>query len=695
MENKVNTNENGIANITYTKSKSTLTPIYVSLVGNPYYNSNVHFKLNIDTYPRLKSEITNKTIGTTHYNEPCTLNCTVKDEYGNGLSGYQVNFRTLEANIKTPVTDNKGYAEVQYTPTTGSNFKYICKFSNNDIYAGTEATFTVTNDKQTPLVTIKKSADTLEYGDTLKITTGLMESAKAIKPNNPIKGEVLGIYYVPESNNGNITYSSTPKTSLKNVTTPANGTVLSSFTNLPVGQWKIYAVYWGDARNTDNESIIYSKNSLYHWAWNYCIVYVNPRTVSLEGDKSISFDGASFGNYQVKLFDKNAKALSNMNMLITVKNKGNNKSSSNIATTNSSGVVAVDFVKQEPSKSVANTVPIVCDGWNIGNSFEVTFSFNTDSRDNLKYTNYGSSTFKGEVTFKKANTSMISYPTDDELKVVLSRSIDGVLLKDKNVVFTEGNVNITKKTNDKGEVTLLKDDVEGGEHTFTVNFNGDAHYNSSQITAKWTNVIIDDCTTLATFTTYTERWYASSENRSWYRPSRWSYDRLRYYCNEVYNTGTVDEEDGVHARTGTVIKCNNLVSNGNCDITFKLKFVTKRGDGGFGGHFGLMAPDATSAELAPARFEVFNNPGGYFNKYFIHGNANNQVKSFKMSFKFDTPYNMVFMVRGKNVTCKNLDTGEQYTGNVGKYSTVGLQPYIMVYLNYCEMIIRELKLELK
>ena len=54
-------------------------------------------------------------------------------------------------------------------------------------------------------------------------------------------------------------------------------------------------------------------------------------------------------------------------------------------------------------------------------------------------------------------------------------------------------------------------------------------------------------------------------------------------------------------------------------------------------------------------------------------------------------YNMLFQVRGNYVTCKNLDTGESYIGYTG--NTVGLNPYIMVYLNYCEMIVREIKIE--
>ena len=693
MKEKVTTDGKGVGKYKYSKALPVRVPVTVSLVDNAFYDPNTKLRLDADIYPRLKTIISNnpQSIGTTHYNEKCTLNCSVKDEFGAKVTGYKVTFKSEGVNIKTPTLDSNGNATVEYVPAKGSNFKYTCNISNNGIYGSSENTFTVTNDKQTPLVTIKKSDDTIHYGDVLKISTGLTESSKAVKPNAPISGMTLGIYRVDSSNNGNITFDSTPETKLGSVVTGKDGTNTISLKNIPPGSYKIYSVFWGDKRDTKDQNVVLSRNPLYHWAWNYCLVDVNPRPVNLEGDSELKRDGGYYTKYLVKLVDKKGVALADKEVFIKVTNLSNNKTLSGVAKTSATGECGVDFVEKIPTTTTSNLIPCVVRGWNINNNYKVQFGFNNNNGKSSSYTNYASATFTGQMKFTKADTKMIYTSNDDELKVQLMRTVDGAVLSNKPIKFVEGNKTYTKTTDSKGWAVLTEEDeVEGGDHNFTIKFLGDDLYNSSQIATKWTNVIIDDCTTLATFTTMTERWYASYDNYAWYGRRR-----MRDYCSSVYNTGRVDDADGVTARTGVILKCDNIASNGNCDITFKLKFKTGRDDGGFGGHFGLVQPDWKTAEKAPARFEFYKNPYGYFNKYFIHGNDRNNVKNFKyMTFEFDKWYNMMFQVRGQYVTCKNLDTGEQYKGDT-KSNTVGLQPYIMVFLNYCEMSIRELKMELK
>ncbi len=700
MKNKVTTDSNGFGNTKYQKALTVRTPVTASLVDNDFYDPSVHLRLNVDSYPRIKTIIQNDAskIGTTHYNEKCKLNCVLSDENGDEVGNVKVKFKTKEADIKTPTVDDHGYGEVEYVPTTGKDFKYTCEVSNNGIHGSAEETFTVTNDKQTPLVTIKKSTDTIEYGDNLRISTGLTESAKSVKPNNPLSGYTLGLYTLPSSNNGNITFAETDETKLANVVTGKEGIVIKSFNKIPVGSYKIYSVFWGDKRDTKDQNTIISRNPLFHWAWNYCLVDVVPRTVGFEGNTKVEIDGGKFDKYIVTLVDKNGDPMAGVNVVIKVTNLSNDKTLTSSRTsplkTNPEGKCGVDFVDIAPSSPLPHLLPCVIKGWNVGAKYKVEFMFNRNDYEILHYPNYKITSFTGTVVFTKADTSMIYVINEEEgLKVTLSRTAGGIALAGKKITFKEGKVSVTKTTNSNGIAILTSDDLEGGEHTLDISFGGDDLYNPCSITAKWTNVIIDDCTTLATFTTMNERWYGSYENYAWYNPRKYYSDRLRYYCNE-YGKGKVEEDDGVTAETGVIMKCNNITCNGNCDITFKLKFKTGRKDHGFGAHFGLVQPNYVTAEFAPARFELFNNPGGTFNKYFIHDTNRRHVKSFKMSFEFDKWYRMVFQVRGRKVTCKNLDTNEQYTGTTD-VNTEGLQPYIMTFLNYCETSIRELKMELK
>ena len=701
------TSAGGIATVNYLRKVLGVNNFYANIENNPYVNESYRFKVITNTLPKMIPVVTNNITGTQHYKEPCKLNCIVRDSESNPLSERTVVFMDSNKNtIGTVKTGSNGYCEVDYIPQRGTNFNYLVSVDAVEIYDKVTETFTVVCGKQQPSLTVSGSTLECGYGDEYIISVNLKESSES-SPQTPMVGYNISLALF------NIDSSST--SSIGSVLTGNDGSGNFKFKVNTSGTYKINASLNGNSLYEN--TVAQSDNILF-----------NPKKVSFINSASNTCDGGIYGQHTINLVDKTEKGLSNHSVLIRVTDSNGNTVRKYSVNSDSNGLVGVSFVSSPPSTSFTNILPVNIGSNNIDTYYNIKYSFNTSDPDCATYNHHESIENTVKYTFTKIPTRLETPYLDSEVfKVKLVTKNDGTALSGKTVKFIEGSTTVSKTTDSNGIATIEGTDVSSGDHTFNpITFEGDSTYSSSSTNGSWTNSYVEDCTSLATFTPLTESWYSSYENSSSYMPSSRKTVKLRTQCGNRYTSGTIDEEYGIHARTGVVMRCNSIATSSNCNITFKLRLVSNRSDGGFGGHFGLMNPSMTSAEMAPARFELFLNPGGSksMNAIYIHNNSYDYRGSnpryylhascstkrcyagksmtlancnlyrphgFNMNISMNKWYNMLFQVRGNYVTCKNLDTGESYIGYTG--NTVGLNPYIMVYLNYCEMIVREIKIE--
>lgn len=729
------TNTAGIGSGVYHRHTLNVAPAFVSVEGNDYFDPNTKYTIYLDTRSRLVPILSNNMPSTTYYKIPCKINCIIKDPNGIPLSGKKIKYKVAGETIGTPVSDSNGYTEISYIPPNGRDFKYQCIFDIDGIYGHSEKIFTVKNDKQYPIVAITPSPTELEFNDILNCTTKLYERPES-SPNKAMVGYRMQLFLVSSTGSTNYTYPDTDKELLGVATTDNDGLARLSVKAPKSGTYRVWSFYYGDYRDEANPETIISNNSLYHWAWNISTpITINKKTVSFINVVGTSCEGFSYGKTTVQFVDKNNEPLAKHTILVQVLNSsGANVRKYNVKT-DSEGIVGVQFMGTAPSTSFTNILPVNITQNNVNTTYTVKYSFNTDEEGCISYPHYKTATKNVTYKFTKAYTSLQTpYISEEGFNVKLVTKTGGTALSGKTVKFIEGSKTVSKVTNSNGIATLLSEDIDGGDHTFTIKFEEDSQYYASQTKGSWTNIIIEECNDLASFTPVAETWYKSSEN-----VANYSTGKLRYYCDATYSPSSVkdsdllDSEYGVKSLTGLAMKCNSISTSENCDVTFKLMFKSNRSDGGFGGHFGLMNPSATaSPEMAPARFEFFKNTTGYMRALYIHNNSYDnradgitnvstrilylhdacdssrcrarrslsvsecnlyRPHGFSMELKYNVWYNMVFEIRGKYITCRNLDTNQSHTGYAEK--TNGLNPYIFTYLNNCETYVRELRMEQK
>lgn len=701
------TDNAGIGNGKYHRHTIDVAPMYINIKDNKYFDPTARGVIYLDTHKRLVPILSNNMSGTQHYKIPCKINCTIKDPDGTPLKDKTIKFKYGGKVVGTGNTNANGYCEVTYIPPNGRDFKYQCIFDVDGIYAHTDKVFTVPCDKQYPLVAITPNPLELEYGENLTLTTKLYERPES-SPNKPMVGYKMQLFMVGLDDGVNYTYDNTTKTLLGVATTGNDGLARLTVKPPVSGKFRVWSFYYGDYRDKINQEKLVSNNSLYHWAWNISApVTVNKKEISFVDVTGTSCEGFAYGTSTIRLVDKDAKPLTSHSVLVQVLNSSGTSVRKYNVKTDSNGKVGVKFVGTAPSTSFTNILPVNIGQNNVNTQYTIKYSFNTSDTDCVSYPHY--LTVSKNVTYKftKAYTMIkIEEMSDDTLSARLIRKIDGINVASKPVQFVEGsNVLVTRNTDSNGLVTVGNDDITvGGDHKLVIKFVEDNQYYGCQTSTKWTNVIVDDCTDLATFTTKLCTWYSTTSNTRKYG----SY-KLRNYCKKLKKNGSIDDEYGVHAPTGVVMQCNSIHTTNHCDISFMLRIVSNRSDGQYGGHFGLMRANADTAEGSPMRYEIYrqknNNPYSIINNVEYYNNGTSAVKRFKMNFQTNKWYYVKFEVRSTYVTVYNLtEDGKvidsykrNYTNANGTTVTLptGLNPYIFTFLDDCEMIIRQLKMEQK
>ena len=171
---------------------------------------------------------------------------------------------------------------------------------------------------------------------------------------------------------------------------------------------------------------------------------------------------------------------------------------------------------------------------------------------------------------------------------------------------------------------------------------------------------------------------------------------LREYCNDLKTEAYSD--NGLHAPTGVILRNKYLKTSNNCTIQFKLmyKYNKVNEQSGtlprpvvrlFGGHFGLIAENATTAELAPAKLEVYRR-----NAYYAIGSDGVTGARFAYSFIENTEYTIQMKINSSRMEIKILELNDSVIFNGLNQSFTGLCPYIFAFTNGTELVIREMKI---
>ena len=434
-------------------------------------------------------------------------------------------------------------------------------------------------------------------------------------------------------------------------------------------------------------------------------------------DKTV-FDGLEYGAVYLTL-SSSESVLPNKKIHLYI---GLNSTIQYTCLTNSKGQVRLQFIGTGETRVVADTLYYNVGTDNFNNDYHVKYKFNLNAEE---YLDYDWVNLEKQITFGEVPTTLTTpYMTEDKgfATKLISPNENNKALANMKVVFKKGTTVIdTVTTNTDGVAKITQETINSvlssGTHTITISYNKlnsnnttNTKYKASTVSGKYTLSDIETCTDLATFQCYTESYYATTYYR-YGKKVKYGSDFLADHCKKRFYDGVIDDE-GIHARTGVVMKCKSIATSNNCDIQFKLKLISNRSDGQFGGHFGLMYPSATSAEGSPMRFEIFrqkyNNPYSVINnveEYSSSVGNGSAVKRFNIDFTTNKWHYVKFEVRKTYVNvCLLNEKGSVIDSFKRDYTNIykkivnlptGLNPYIMTFLNDCEMIIREIRIDQK
>lgn len=221
--NTVTTNSKGIAQFTYTPSKSGNYPITAHIIrSNTYKEGTTTTSITVARNTTRLVLTGDKT--TTTIDSPITLTAVLTDKQANVVDGQVVIFSDENDEIGRATTTN-GIAHLTYTPSQAGTKTFTAKTEQNDTYTNsTSNQITLQSTKITTSLAVTPTQATTPPGTSTEITVTLKDTA-----NNPLPSQSVDIY------NGT--------TKLSTVTTATDGTAKYNYTSSTVGTATISAKY--------------------------------------------------------------------------------------------------------------------------------------------------------------------------------------------------------------------------------------------------------------------------------------------------------------------------------------------------------------------------------------------------------------------------------------------------------------------
>ena len=616
------------------------------------------------------------------------ITAILQDVDGNPIVNQNIKYKFSQQKEVEAVTDHQGKITVPYVAKCGGTIQLQFTYEGTKKYAPCEKTINITINKVTPTITVNNLS--VYIGNTCTITATLSQDGIPI-PNKTLIINVQGNSYTLKTN------------SLGQVTTP-------SFNNPNVGTFTINASYTpnnttvGGVKDSDNYNSTTKTGTLTVLPKEACSITIT------------KIDRATYGtsiNIEITLKDKSGAAISNVKPTLKVNNK----------------TITV------PNNTDTNGKTIIPYTVNTTGTLDIYSSFSSQKYSlvstSIQVAIGGIPTTLSEYTNRKESDG-------NDLLVKLIDTNSGQELSNMTIKFFEGTTLLdTVTTNGNGIARCNGAFLSIGNHNIKAQFEGTNVYSASETSFTFTaEFLIDTCNDLRSWSTILENWYASDGTSTFgldvnninkgetqkercrkyeglTTPS--TYKRncsrvndipkssggyqhlfLRNYCNDLKNQATQDN-NGLHAPTGVILRSKYLKTTENCTIQFKLKFayngINEKTTGKaavpreFGGHFGLMREDATTAEFAPVRLEVYRR-----NSYCIVDGGNLTSNRYAYNFMENVEYTVQIHVTSNKTEINVLELNGTTSFTNSSSNFVGLYPYIFAFTNGTELIIREMKI---
>lgn len=669
-------NADGVVKYKIKKTKTGETPLKTQISNNPSFTDD-SFTVTLNTTEQRVPNVTATNV-TAQYNVPCTLNATLKDPVsGRNLQNIEVIFKVGTVEVGKVKTNKNGYAEIKYTPTTSSSFKYTVQIKHQQIYAETTKTFDVSNSKSGITLTITTDKTTYSSVDDIKYSIKAVETGT----NKVLSGLSLKLYLSKNGKKYNV--------GTGNYTTDKNGTI--TVTN----KMKRSGVFTPTIELSNHSNYANTTKT----GNNITLTELPVEIKALNN----SFDGLDYDMSKVKVtstVNKNTQNLKYKEVVIQLYTADEKYLLERSVETDNSGETGVSFVSSGNNARTSHGIQFNAGTSNFNKKYIAKYIFNGEKKGEKPYPEYATAYLTVNITFGKIPTKLSTpYINEEGFSTTLtSPNENNKTLNNMSIVFKENTFTYTAKTNDKGVATLPSSKVQGGTHKFNITYAGNDDYQPTEITGDWENEIIDDCSDMKSFDTLHENWYGNCyENRkTWaHRVPNLGYTYLCDICHKKKSKGELDTENGIHAPTGIVLRCNKLTTSLNCTVTFKVKFVCNQKNGIFGGHFGLVQPNYVTAEYAPIRYEEYGGPN-WGNGYLVQNNDPQKTQWFDR-LRPNQFYDVVFditQINSKSAKVKTSVNGG--TPREAKYAiSSGLHPYCMAFVDDCEVILREIRLKQK
>lgn len=617
-----------------------------------------------------------------------TITAILQDVDGNPITNQNVKYKFSQQKEVEAITDNQGKITVPYTAKGGGTIQLQFTYEGTKKYAPCEKTINITINKVTPTITVNDVS--VYVGSTSTISAILSQDGTPI-PNKNMTISVQGNTYTLKTN------------SYGQVTTP-------SFNNPTSGTYTITAKY---NPNTSTVGGIKDSDNYNSATQTATLTVLNKESCSITITKIARANYGTSINIEITLKDKSGVAISNVKPTLKVNNK----------------TITV------PNNTDTNGKTIIPYTINTTGTLDIYASFSSQ-----KYSQVSTSI---QVPIGGIPTTLQQYTNRKEsdgndLLVKLTDTNSGQELQNMTIKFFEGTTLLdTVTTNENGIARCNGAFLSIGTHNIKAQFEGTNVYGPSETTFSFTaEFLIDTCNDLRSWATILENWYASDGSSQYgldvnginqgetqrercrkyeglttpstYKrncsrvndiaKSKGGYQHLflRNYCNDLKTSATQDSA-GLHAPTGVILRSKYLKTTDNCTIQFKLKYayngINEKTSGKeavpreFGGHFGLMDENATTAEFAPVRLEVYRR-----NSYCIVDGGNLTSNRYAYSFMENVEYTVQIHVTSNKTEINVLELSGTTTFTNSNSNFVGLCPYIFAFTNGTELIIREMKI---
>lgn len=556
----VTTDKNGFGTVTeYHRHTLGEANVKIYLENNEKFDSKEYLQLKLNTLARIPTTISEGVLDDVHYNEPCYLDCYIRETSSNTpVPSAPVIFIDDEGVEEKVATNSDGYAvrKNSYIPKPWSNdvkektkshyIYYDVTFNDHQKWKHTSKTLRVFKDKQQPLLSARidlAGTDlSVKYGASLDATfSGLFtQSLKSVEKLKPIPNAHIYFYLVPESvyttssepfpvsrlvplkfksGEGYVKTNNGDKTNKNNFL--SNRAIIEPEGS---GNFKVWCRF-------NDEEFEEAPNVKYHSAYafakdkngNDLILSVTQQTVKLtpEDVKYVQAFDKNTQTTSATLSDEKGNPITDKKISVTVK-RGTTTIGSGTLTTTGTGKVNVSFVNGTATSYTSSgsklTVTLKNGVDNFAKTYDITYSFNKGGTVDANYSGVEAT---NSVVFEKASTRFVDYADplpDKTFKIILECNEKNCpdnmkLVKSANVDFYKDKKSDTNKlnsaqisTDSKGVATL--GNVTDNNFKMISVFNGNDNYKACDKTSTYNgDDEVEPCNNLGDFYSYWEKVY--------------------------------------------------------------------------------------------------------------------------------------------------------------------------------------------